>query len=586
MISWIQNRLIKNGKWIFSILLAVIIVAFVFVIGETPGLPTGGPGSQRVDFYGVNLLNPAEIDALDRQTSIITFMKVGDVPFSAESIRELTYYRIATLHLANHYRIPVPDRETLQRYILEMPRFQNRNGQFDPSAYQDFLDQVRENPAYSGGLLDRAIQDEYRIDRLSELLGAQGHTLPYDVALLGEMTATRWDVRVASRRYNSFQPELEFTEEELKTFYRANAEDYEIPRRQMLSWIYFKPELYRDDVATPDDRVLVAYVDSHFYRYLDAREDRDPETGQVLEPVELLEKRRERVLADWKREQARAVARRKAEDFASRLYDRQLGMNSEEFKRLLDDLPNPTGEFNPVSRNTNPRQAGEGATWDILQAARGLNPMQWFTDAVEFREGYGVVFLTGIEEAHVPELAAVRENVERNFRESLRRREFNRTGAALVREVRELVEEGHDFETAVAMSSLEKSDTLLSELNRMWRRQIPLNSLSDREYFMPVTRYRDITLDSHPSRFPTGLFSAMRGRQPGEVTEMVTESGMGYIAFIESVTKPDPLENPEPFELARENLEFASTQLLIRNAFREMLDRGAPRDFGLPGIAR
>ena len=41
MISWSQTILQKHNKWLFSILLVVIIIAFVFTIGNTPGIGSG-----------------------------------------------------------------------------------------------------------------------------------------------------------------------------------------------------------------------------------------------------------------------------------------------------------------------------------------------------------------------------------------------------------------------------------------------------------------------------------------------------------------------------------------------------------------
>jgi hypothetical protein len=55
MISWIQHHLIRHGRWVFLSLLAVIIVAFVFTIGNTPGCTTDRSGYEENLYYGIDL---------------------------------------------------------------------------------------------------------------------------------------------------------------------------------------------------------------------------------------------------------------------------------------------------------------------------------------------------------------------------------------------------------------------------------------------------------------------------------------------------------------------------------------------------
>ena len=60
MISWIQNHLIRHGRWIFISLLVVIIVAFVFTIGNTPGCTTNRSNYVAENFFGYDLNSPNE----------------------------------------------------------------------------------------------------------------------------------------------------------------------------------------------------------------------------------------------------------------------------------------------------------------------------------------------------------------------------------------------------------------------------------------------------------------------------------------------------------------------------------------------
>ena len=70
MISWIQNHLIRHGRWIFLTLLTVIIVAFVFTIGNTPGCTSNQSGYQEQKFYSYDLNSPREMGIISETVSL------------------------------------------------------------------------------------------------------------------------------------------------------------------------------------------------------------------------------------------------------------------------------------------------------------------------------------------------------------------------------------------------------------------------------------------------------------------------------------------------------------------------------------
>ncbi len=586
MISWIQDRLIKNGKWIFSILLAVIIVSFVFVIGETPGITTPQFGGDDQYYYGVNLRDTEALEILDRQTSLVTMMRAGNSNFSAQNIRQLSYFRAASLYLADQYKVPVPDKEDLQKYILEMPLFQNQQGEFNPDTYQQFVDSIRNSPSFQGGILDRAIQDEYRIAKVSEWLSDQGFVVPYDVQLLGQEAQTLWSLKVASRKLSEFQPGIDTSEEALSEYYQNNKFKYETARKRLISWIYFPAERFLEEVADPGDEVLLEHLEAYIYRFLDSEEDRDPEDpANILEPEALLAKRRDQVLNDWRKDRADSIARIRAEDFATSLYDDRIQQNSENFKGRVEALGLETGSFNPIARDTPPRAAGEGATWDILRTTRGLQSLQWFTDAIAFRDGYGIFYLTGIEEPQVPPLSEIRDRAESDFREDERRRLFNESSLPIAASIRENLDQGMGFDEAIANSSLPPVKTLIPDLNRAWRNQLPLPRISDRDFLFQVRSFTDVSQSNLPPRFPEPLFNSLKGMESGEMSDMITVGKVGYFVYILEKEEPQLLAGEPDYEDARNTLEFSYSNFLLRNAMNELLEDGFPDSLqNIPGL--
>ena len=77
MISWIQNHLIRHGRWIFLSLLAVIIVAFVFTIGNTPGCTSNQGAYQEQNFYGHDLNSSREMGIIGEKVSLSALLNTG-----------------------------------------------------------------------------------------------------------------------------------------------------------------------------------------------------------------------------------------------------------------------------------------------------------------------------------------------------------------------------------------------------------------------------------------------------------------------------------------------------------------------------
>ena len=74
MISWIQIHLMRHGRWLFLSLLAIIIVAFVFTIGNTPGCSSNQSNYQAQYFYGIDLNSQRARQPLIDTTSLSAFL--------------------------------------------------------------------------------------------------------------------------------------------------------------------------------------------------------------------------------------------------------------------------------------------------------------------------------------------------------------------------------------------------------------------------------------------------------------------------------------------------------------------------------
>ena len=166
MISWIQHHLIRHGRWIFLSLLALIIVAFVFTIGNTPGCTTDRSGYEENLFYGIDLNAPRDRELIIEKVQTSASLN-GQTIRSDEQFESLLLSRIALLNLAGEIGIPSPSQEVLAEFIRTKSVFQDEEGAFSPESYTSFVDNIESNPRTTQGLIILVLEEDYRIAQIS-----------------------------------------------------------------------------------------------------------------------------------------------------------------------------------------------------------------------------------------------------------------------------------------------------------------------------------------------------------------------------------------------------------------------------------
>ena len=142
MISWLQTVMQKHYKWLFSILLVVIIVSFVFVIGNTGQGYSSGTQYESTKFYGYDLgRNSRDIDNFSKWISISLELN-GQRNSQVAQVLD----RMVSLNLADSLNIPDPTSEQMKEYITNKSAFINpASGEFSSDAYLKFIDNLESN---------------------------------------------------------------------------------------------------------------------------------------------------------------------------------------------------------------------------------------------------------------------------------------------------------------------------------------------------------------------------------------------------------------------------------------------------------
>jgi peptidyl-prolyl cis-trans isomerase D len=270
MITWIQNHLIRHGRWIFLTLLTVIIVAFVFTIGNTPGCTSDQSAYREQNFYGYDLNSPLEMGIMSEKVSLSAILNTGRPIQSEQQFQSQLTSRIALLHLAKEIGVPAPDQKTLEGYIKTKAAFRGPDGQFSRDAYTSFVDNIESNPRMPQGLFIVVLEEDYRIDQIGNALSGPGYLLPSEALAQTQRSETSLKLATAEISYADFTPEVAPSEEALTAYYTANTSRYEIAERIQASYITFAAANYTDKVVAAEESDIRAHFIANRARFVAA----------------------------------------------------------------------------------------------------------------------------------------------------------------------------------------------------------------------------------------------------------------------------------------------------------------------------
>jgi peptidyl-prolyl cis-trans isomerase D len=562
MISWIQHHLIRHGRWIFLSLLAVIIVAFVFTIGNTPGLTTDRSGYEENLFYGIDLNSPLERDQIIEKVQISAFLNGQQIRDDAQ-FQNLLTSRIALLHLADTLGVPGPDQAALSDYITTKRAFLGADGNFSPDAYTRFIDNVESNPQTPSGIIARVLEEDYRIERVNTVLSGPGFILPSEILAQAQRNRTELTLSTASLDYRAFEPEIAAEESTLRDYYEANAQRYEIAERIRASYVFFDRADYAANVPEPTDADLRAHFIADRERFVQAFETErelraadaaaaggDGADGEEAAPAAdeapvTFEDVREAVAADFREAQEIRMANQAAQDFAFTLYDEAIARESAAFNALLNESGLSLTPIPPYTRQGARQRA---LPPEMLEAAFALGGNRYYSDAYPVDDGFAVLIYEGRIAPQIPDFEAVRSEVEADYRAEEKRRLFNEKGAALQAQLEAALEEGGSFAESAEALGLETES------------------------------FASFSVAEAPAGLNQSALRQAQGMRPGEISSMLTVGNTGIFVHLADKIIPEVAAD-DPDLAQAESFLAQFTAFSSRNAFiNELVARGIPEE--------
>ncbi len=528
MISWIQKYFQHHFKIIFAVLLAMIIVAFVFTIGAAPGIGRASREAYERRVFGYNLGSPEDQTRLFGDAQLSAQLQTGYGIGGAE-LEQYALQRAASLSLANELHIPATTQAEIADHIKTLRIFVNQEGQFDAQRYATFRDSLKTNPNLNEAVVSRVIGDDVRAAKVEKLLAGPGYVLPVDVKRQLERVDASWTLGVAKIDYASFNPSIPTNDAALTKFFEENSFRYEIPPRVVVSYADFAALPLLSSVQVTDEEVR-AYYNANPARFPKPA-PADPKAAPQTDPAADFAAVRPQVETALKLERARRLASKAASDFSYELYERKLKPGTPEFAEFLASQKVTVKDLAPFTREQGPAELANSP--EIAAEAFKLNQDRVVSDAVASPSGAVVLFWKDLQPARQPLLTEVRDRVVSDYVESEKRKRF--------------VELGRSIRTAIE-SRLKSGDTFEAAANA---------AASSNSVKVEAKQLPPFTLRQPPQDLDYTVYGTLERLEKGRVSDMVIGRDQGVIVYAADKKLPNLQESSPEFTNTREQIASA-----------------------------
>ncbi len=450
MISWIQRVFQQHFKWLFFLLLIVVIISFVFITNASSGLGQRAPKVADRPFFGVNLSKGDEVRALVQDAQLSLYLRQS--PFAPEPSQAELEQHALNRHAARHFAArlglaaPSPESPEVAAYIQTLGRFTGPDGRFDPKAYGSFVDSLKTNPRVTEADFARVIIDDVRAEAFEKLLAGPGYVLPSDLAEQLARRDTRWTLAVASVNGSAFAPRIDTSDTAVAAWFEQNARRYELGPRVSVAAIRFPAARFAETIRVSEAEVRAAY-DANPARY--PAPPAAPGEIRVDAPDADFAAVRAQVEADLRKQRAERAALTAADDLTVRLLEQRI--SPEQLPAFLTAQKLELMEVGLVGSDTVPAAlGGDSATARVAPEALRLAADRPYSNPIAIPDGAAVLVWRESLPPRVPELSEVRDRVLADYQAAERRRLFNEAGRQLRASVASALAAGKPFADAVA----------------------------------------------------------------------------------------------------------------------------------------
>jgi len=231
----------KHQRWLMLLIAVLTIIAFAFLYNTTEMDRVGSNMVAKI--YGRNVMQ-VDIEKAVRNYQLALalgqFELVRDLAGQAQSEDEAANNFIWNLMVLQHEARALnvePGNEAVVERIKSLPVFQ-KEGQFDPSKYSDFMQQQLAPRGFTERQLEDVVRDSLRLQEIKALVEAPAIALPGDVEpALARMAPA--DVVVLDFDPVALAKDIEVSDEEVRRLYDERKQSLQTPERRSVRYVSF-----------------------------------------------------------------------------------------------------------------------------------------------------------------------------------------------------------------------------------------------------------------------------------------------------------------------------------------------------------
>lgn len=257
MITYLQTHMRRHGKILLILVMGIMIVSLLYYG------PARRSGSQRggMDYqiYG-RTIPKADFETAKDAFAFLLSLQYGRPIHRNEVDNEQGIHQIllnlAMAEKAHLLGIRVTDEEVGQQ-IRAMPVFQE-NGQFSEQKFNEILSTELSKRHLSEKDLQEIVSQRIALARLNDLISRTALVTPKEVNDYLHLINEKLDISVAKFNEKNFKPSAPPPDDQLRAFYKENAEKFRIPKKIKVEYVEF-PVPQNAGAPASDEELKVMY---------------------------------------------------------------------------------------------------------------------------------------------------------------------------------------------------------------------------------------------------------------------------------------------------------------------------------------
>jgi len=393
MIGHLNRFIHRGGKYIFAILLVVLIPSFVVLLST--GTPTIGSRlhEKAGEIFDKKVTNAQVLQAhkFVQYRRDLFRLKQG------KNTGKLAFQRLVMARAARRMGLQIDDSK-LRETVRDYPLFKT-DGKFDQQKLELHFKLIRQQYRMDDLDFDRFIRSELEMDLMKRVMQSSARVSDLEVTPEFNKLYQPYDIRVVSFDSTNLIHEVEISEEELKIYYDDNSLEFRTAEQRSFTYVVFKYDEFKEELAAKvTDEQLLPYYESNKQQYIDTENDTTNSFAEAR--AELLE--------DYLEPQLQKAATRRATDFQIEIND-----TSDTSENAFEDLAKKENLDLHTTELVTSETAG-GIFKDepiLLQSGFYLSLEQPYSRPITLENQVAILKLENIKAGEVPELKTIRDEV-------------------------------------------------------------------------------------------------------------------------------------------------------------------------------